>query len=157
MFDFGFYLELILPAIFSVVLIVLIFRIFSKPLKTILFMLKGKKVRAEVIQGSIEYIDSVPKICIPVVTYEDERGVHVLLLCKDDFTSAAAFKPSAGDKITVFADKADEYFTTVHFLLYRLTAAVLLAAMPALMLIGTAGMIIEQLDTYGFLHKWFGI
>ncbi|MGN0675845.1 MAG: hypothetical protein ACI4KG_08825 [Oscillospiraceae bacterium] len=157
MIDFGFYLELILPAIFSVVLVVLIFRIFSKPLKTILFMLKGKKVRAEVIQGSIDNSGGVTKVCIPVVTYEDERGAHVLLLCNDDFTSAAAFRPSAGDNITVFADKADEYFTTVHFLLYRLVTAVLLAAMPAALLIGTAGMLIEQLDTYGFLHKWFGI
>lgn len=157
MIDSGFYLELILPAIFSVVLVVLIFRIFSKPLKAVIFMCKGKKVRAEVIRESVEYIDSVPKVCVPVVTYEDERGAHVLLLCNDDFTSAAAFRPSAGDNITVFADKADKYFTTVHFLLYRLVTAVLLAAMPVALLIGTAGMLIEQLDTYGFLHKWFGI
>ena len=153
MIDADFILLLIFLAVVSLGILALILYILSKPFRILLFILRGKRVRAEVIFGETVNIDGMPKVSVPTAAYEDENGAHAIILRKDDFLSYnARFKAGRGDKITVYVN-ADGEFTTIMYLFHSIVTAVLLAAMPVLLFAGTAGMLYYEITDYGVIHQ----
>lgn len=149
----GFIFELVFLAVVSLAILALIIYIFSKPFRILLFMLRGKRVRAEVIFGEMDDSGEVPQISVPTAVYEDENGAHAIILRKDDFLSyTARFKAGSGDKITVYVN-SDGEFTTVMFLFHSLVTAILLAAMPVFLFVGVAGMLYYEITDYGVIYQ----
>lgn len=152
MIDEGFYAELILLAVFSLALAALILFIFSKPLKTLIYILKSRKIRAEIINVPINGENGIPQIFKPIAVYEDESGPHILILRKEDFFAYGRLMLRDGRRVTVFADE-NEDFTTLHYFFRTLIQSFLLAAMPVLLLIGTAGMLYDESTAYHIIER----
>lgn len=146
MTDGEFYAGLILLAVFSLALIALILFIFSKPLKTLIYILKSRRIRAEILNVPINGENGI-QIFRPVAVYEDESGPHMLILRKEDFFAYGRLMLRDGRRVTVFADE-NENFTTLHYFFRTLIQAFLLAAMPVMLLIGTAGMLYDEITAY---------
>ncbi|MDE5859863.1 MAG: hypothetical protein K2H23_05700 [Oscillospiraceae bacterium] len=152
MIDEGFYVELILLALFSLVLAALILFVFSKPFKTLFYILKSRKIRAEIINIPLNAENSIQQIFTPIAAYEDESGLHTLILRKEDFFAYGKLRLRDGCKVTVFADK-NGGFTTLYYFFGTLIQAVLLAAMPALLLSGTVSMIYCEITDYQIIER----
>lgn len=138
-------LVLVVLAAFTIGLAGLILYIFSKPLKTLIFIFKSRKIRAGIVLIPI----AEPQIVMPAAVYEDGGESRVLILRREDFFSYGKVPLRDGRKATVFAD-GEGSFTTLHYFFRTLIQAVLLAAMPALLLIGSAGMLYYEITDYHF-------
>lgn len=153
-FGAGFWAELIFLALFSIVLIGVILYVFSKPLKTLLYIFKGRKLRAEIIYMPITDESGMLLTLTPIAAYEDESGLHTLTLRKEDFLDYGKSPLRDGGKATVFADENGEFTTLYHFF-RTLIQAILLAAMPVLLLIGSAGMLYQEITDYHIMERIF--
>ena len=152
MIDGGFYAELLMLAVFSLALTSLILFIFSKPLKLFIFILKCRKVTAEILTG--EYDDSgvIPIKCVPTALCEYKNGLRIITLREDDLKSHLRFYPAAGEKINAYADENGN-FTMLSYFIRTLAASILLAAMPIMLLIGTAGMLYYEITAYHIIER----
>lgn len=153
-FGAGFWAELIFLALFSIVLIGVILYVLSKPLKTLLYIFKGRKLRAEIMYMPITDESGIPQILTPIAAYEDESGLHTLILRKEDFLDYGKSPLRDGRKATVFADENGGFTTLYHFF-RTLIQAILLAAMPVLLLIGSAGMLYCEITDYHIIERIF--
>lgn len=148
-------IEAAVYAVFSIALAALILYIFSKPLKTLIYIFGSRKIRAGIVNVPIPDGNGIPLSYVPVAVYEDESGEHTLILRKDDFFSYGGNLLRDGRNVTIFVGKDDDFTTLYHFF-RTLIQAVLLAAMPALLLSGTAGMLYYEITDYGLIQQLFG-
>ena len=148
----------------SLVLLAIVLWILKKPFFTLLFMLRGKRRKAEVISGAYFTDENgFKRFAVPVAAYEDKDGVHSLILRDDDTMNYFVnrikflrFEYSAGDKITVFANP-DGCFTMWRYLFAETLTALLLAVFPAFLLAGTGYMFYCEISDYGLLYRILSI
>ena len=152
MIDEGYYAELILLAVFSLALIALILFILSKPLKLLIFILKCRKVTAEILTGEYDDSSGIPLKCVPTAVCGDENSLRIITLRADDLKSHLRFYPTVGEKINAYADENGN-FTMLSYFIRTLAASVMLAAMPVLLLIGTAGMLYDEITAYHIIER----
>lgn len=152
MIDGDFYITLCLLAFLSAALAVLILFILSKPFKSLIYILKSRKVRAEILNVSVPSENGAPPVFTPLALYKDESGSYALILRKEDFLSYGKNLLRDGKKLTVFADENGFYTTLYHFF-RTLIQTVLLAAMPVLLFIGSAGMLYSEITSYHVISR----
>lgn len=85
MIDADFYITLCLLAVFSAALAVLILFIFSKPLKSLVYILKSRKVRAEIINMPIPSENGAPPVFTPLAVMRTKAERTRLYCVKKTF------------------------------------------------------------------------
>ncbi len=148
-------IEAAIYAAFSLALAALVLYIFSKPFKTLIYICRSRKIRAEIVNVPIPDKNGVSIAYVPTAVYEDESGEHTCILRKEDFFSYGKNLLRKGRNVIVFVDE-NGGFTTVYHFLRTLVQAVLLAAIPTALLLGTAGMLYYEITDYGLIHRLFG-
>ena len=157
------YFAAIIYGIASLILLAIVLWILKKPLFTLLFILRGKRRKAEVISGRISDENGFERFAVPVAAYEDKDGFHTVILRDDDTMNYFAnrikflsFGYSAGDKVTVIANP-DGRFTMWRYLFAETLTALMLMAFPAFLLAGTGYMFYCEISDYGLLNRILSI
>lgn len=158
------YFSAIIYGIASLILLAIVLWILIKPFFTLLFILRSKRRKAEVISGTYFTDENGSKrFTVTTAVYEDKDGVHHVILRDDDtmnyFVNRIKFLRfgySAGDKITIFADP-NGYFTMWRYLFAETLTALILAVFPAFLLAGTGYMFYCEITDYGLLDRILSI